>query len=154
MTLTCFHLMIRLAPQSSTSKTDSCLALELAVGSPDHIASKRACPKARAQRRVEEGAHSWEPASEPSLRAPYWSSAAEGSPGPTPCPPTHPHRSGPFRWRDQVPPSFLLEHHAKRKGLLPPLFNPDGDSVFYNGKKFKLQRFGEYCMRPESTVFL
>ncbi|ELK23215.1 Fer-1-like protein 5 [Myotis davidii] len=50
-------------------------------------------------------------------------------------------QSGPFRWRDQVPPSFLLEHHAKRKGLLPPLFNPDGDSVFYNGKKFKLQRF-------------
>lgn len=50
-----------------------------------------------------------------------------------------------------MPPSFLLEHYAMRKGLLPPLFNPDGDSVFYNGKKFKLQRFGEYCTRPEST---
>nr|KAF6301287.1 fer-1 like family member 5 [Pipistrellus kuhlii] len=50
-------------------------------------------------------------------------------------------QTGPFRWRDQVPPSFLLEHHAIRKGLLPPLFNPDGDSVFYNGKKFKLKRF-------------
>lgn len=50
-----------------------------------------------------------------------------------------------------MPPSFLLEHYAMRKGLLPPLFNPDGDSVFYNGKKFKLQHFGEYCSRPEST---
>ncbi|XP_066123860.1 fer-1-like protein 5 [Saccopteryx bilineata] len=50
-------------------------------------------------------------------------------------------QSGPFRWRDQVPPSFLLEHHAKRKGLPPPLFNPEGDSVYYNGKKFRLQRF-------------
>lgn len=40
MTLICFHLMIRLAPQSSTLKTDSCLALELAVGSPNHTASK------------------------------------------------------------------------------------------------------------------
>ncbi|XP_027988522.2 fer-1-like protein 5 [Eptesicus fuscus] len=50
-------------------------------------------------------------------------------------------QTGPFRWRDQVPPSFLLEHYAMRKGLLPPLFNPDGDSVFYNGKKFKLQHF-------------
>lgn len=50
-----------------------------------------------------------------------------------------------------MPPSFLLEHHAMRKGLLPPLFNPDGDSVFYNGKKFKLQRFGESCTRPGST---
>lgn len=50
-----------------------------------------------------------------------------------------------------MPPSFLLKHHAKRKGLLPPLFNPDGDSVFYNGKKFKLQRFGEHYTWPEST---
>ncbi|XP_008542602.1 fer-1-like protein 5 [Equus przewalskii] len=49
--------------------------------------------------------------------------------------------SGPFRWRDQMPPSFLLERHAKRKGLPPPLFNTEDDSVFYNGKKFKLQSF-------------
>uniref|UniRef100_A0A8C4L2L3 C2 domain-containing protein n=1 Tax=Equus asinus asinus TaxID=83772 RepID=A0A8C4L2L3_EQUAS len=53
--------------------------------------------------------------------------------------------SGPFRWRDQMPPSFLLERHAKRKGLPPPLFNTEDDSVFYNGKKFKLQSFGENC---------
>lgn len=52
-----------------------------------------------------------------------------------------------------MPPSFLLEDHAKRKGLPPPLFNPEGDSVFYNGKKFKLQRFGEkYGTLPESIA--
>nr|KAF6429354.1 fer-1 like family member 5 [Molossus molossus] len=50
-------------------------------------------------------------------------------------------QSGPFTWRDQVPPSFLLERHAKRKGLPPPVFNSAGDSVFYNGKTFKLQHF-------------
>lgn len=48
-------------------------------------------------------------------------------------------------------PSFLLEHHAKRKGLPPPLFNPNGDSVFYNGRKFKLQRFGKQSSLPESA---
>lgn len=48
-------------------------------------------------------------------------------------------------------PSFLLEHHAKRKGLPPPLFNPNGDSVFYNGRKFKLQRFGKQGSLPESA---
>ena len=42
-----------------------------------------------------------------------------------------------------MPPSLLLEHHAKRKGLPPPLFSPEGDSVYYNGKKFELQSFGE-----------
>uniref|UniRef100_A0A2K6NF52 Fer-1 like family member 5 n=1 Tax=Rhinopithecus roxellana TaxID=61622 RepID=A0A2K6NF52_RHIRO len=50
-------------------------------------------------------------------------------------------QSGPFRWRDQMPPSYLLERYAKRKGLPPPLFSPDEDAVFYNGKKFKLQSF-------------
>ncbi|XP_016074714.1 PREDICTED: fer-1-like protein 5 [Miniopterus natalensis] len=50
-------------------------------------------------------------------------------------------QAGPFRWRDQVLPSVLLEHHAKRKGLPPPVFNTAGDSVYYNGKKFKLRRF-------------
>lgn len=40
MTLTCFHLMITLEPQSLTLKTDSCLASGLAVGSPNPIASK------------------------------------------------------------------------------------------------------------------
>ncbi|XP_024427595.2 fer-1-like protein 5 [Desmodus rotundus] len=60
-------------------------------------------------------------------------------------------QSGPFRWRDQVPPSFLLEDHAKRKGLPPPLFNPEGDSVFYNGKKFKLQRFES---KPPTAQYL
>ncbi|KAI5929400.1 Fer-1-like protein 5 [Manis javanica] len=50
-------------------------------------------------------------------------------------------QSGPFQWRDQILPSFLLERHAKQKGLPPPLFNPEDDSVFYNGTKFKLQSF-------------
>lgn len=59
-----------------------------------------------------------------------------------PLPLTSP-RSGPFRWRDQMPPSYLLERYAKRKGLPPPLFSPEEDAVFYNGKKFKLQSFGE-----------
>ncbi|XP_076990834.1 fer-1-like protein 5 [Tamandua tetradactyla] len=49
--------------------------------------------------------------------------------------------SGPFRWRDQMSPSRLLERYAKRKGLPPPLFNIKDDSVLYNGKNFKLQRF-------------
>ncbi|XP_019065151.1 fer-1-like protein 5 isoform X2 [Fukomys damarensis] len=50
-------------------------------------------------------------------------------------------QSGPFRWRDQMPPSYLLERYAKRKGLPPPVFDPEGDSVFYRGKKYKLQSF-------------
>ncbi|XP_023396913.2 LOW QUALITY PROTEIN: fer-1-like protein 5 [Loxodonta africana] len=50
-------------------------------------------------------------------------------------------QSGPFRWRDQMPPSYLLERHAKLKGLPPPLFDSEDNSVFYNGKKFKLQSF-------------
>ncbi|KAM5227805.1 fer-1-like protein 5 [Ctenodactylus gundi] len=50
-------------------------------------------------------------------------------------------QSGPFRWRDQMPPSYLLERYAKRKGLPPPVFDPKEDSVFYNGKKFKLKSF-------------
>ncbi|KAG8509687.1 Fer-1-like protein 5, partial [Galemys pyrenaicus] len=49
--------------------------------------------------------------------------------------------SGPFRWRDQMSPSVLLEHHAKRKSLPPPQFSPGEDSVFYNGKNFKLKSF-------------
>uniref|UniRef100_A0A2K6FEI9 Fer-1 like family member 5 n=1 Tax=Propithecus coquereli TaxID=379532 RepID=A0A2K6FEI9_PROCO len=49
--------------------------------------------------------------------------------------------SGPFRWRDQMSPTHLLERYAKRKGLPPPLFNPEEDSVFYNGKNFKLTSF-------------
>ncbi|XP_014647127.1 PREDICTED: fer-1-like protein 5 [Ceratotherium simum simum] len=60
-------------------------------------------------------------------------------------------QSGPFRWRDQMPPSFLLERHAKQKGLPPPLFNPEDDSVFYNGKKFKLQSFEP---KPPTTHYL
>ncbi|XP_004633299.1 fer-1-like protein 5 isoform X1 [Octodon degus] len=50
-------------------------------------------------------------------------------------------QSGPFRWRDQMPPSYLLERYAKRKGLPPPVFDPKGDSVLYRGKKFNLQNF-------------
>lgn len=152
MTLTYFHLMIRLAPQSLTLKTDSCLALELAVGSPNHIASKSGPDQRQGHREGWREPTAGSQGLNLSLLAPTTGQpAALSSPGPIPFPPTHPHRRGPFRWRDQVPPSFLLEHHAKRKGLLPPLFNPDGDSVFYNGKKFKLQRFGEYCTQPEST---
>uniref|UniRef100_A0A8B9YVB8 Fer-1 like family member 5 n=1 Tax=Bos mutus grunniens TaxID=30521 RepID=A0A8B9YVB8_BOSMU len=60
-------------------------------------------------------------------------------------------QSGPFRWRDQMPPSLLLEHHAKRKGLPPPLFSPEGDSVYYNGKKFELQSFE---LKPPRARFL
>ncbi|XP_062933805.1 fer-1-like protein 5 [Cynocephalus volans] len=55
--------------------------------------------------------------------------------------------AGPFRWRDQMPPSCLLERHAQHKGLPPPLFDPKEDSVFYNGKKFKLKSF-----EPESPT--
>ncbi|KAJ8787935.1 hypothetical protein J1605_005593 [Eschrichtius robustus] len=58
---------------------------------------------------------------------------------------------GPFRWRDQMPPSLLLEHHAKHKGLPPPLFSPEDDSVFYNGKKFRLQSFE---LKPPTARFL
>uniref|UniRef100_A0A8C6CT22 Fer-1 like family member 5 n=1 Tax=Moschus moschiferus TaxID=68415 RepID=A0A8C6CT22_MOSMO len=60
-------------------------------------------------------------------------------------------QSGPFRWRDQMPPGLLLEHHAKRKGLPPPLFSPEGDSVYYNGKKFQLQSFE---LKPPRARFL
>ncbi|XP_012582790.1 PREDICTED: LOW QUALITY PROTEIN: fer-1-like protein 5 [Condylura cristata] len=49
--------------------------------------------------------------------------------------------SGPFRWRDQITPSVLLEHHAKRKAVPAPQFSPEEDSVFYNGKNFKLKSF-------------
>ncbi|XP_069849711.1 fer-1-like protein 5 [Dipodomys merriami] len=49
--------------------------------------------------------------------------------------------SGPFRWRDQMLPSYLLERYAKRKGLPPPMFDPKDDSVFYNGKIFNLKNF-------------
>ncbi|XP_037663567.1 fer-1-like protein 5 [Choloepus didactylus] len=49
--------------------------------------------------------------------------------------------SGPFRWRDQMSPSHLLERYAKRRGLPPPVYNSRDDSVFYNGKNFKLQSF-------------
>uniref|UniRef100_A0A8D1A3V6 Fer-1 like family member 5 n=2 Tax=Sus scrofa TaxID=9823 RepID=A0A8D1A3V6_PIG len=60
-------------------------------------------------------------------------------------------QSGPFRWRDQMPPSLLLEHHAKRKGLPPPLFSPEEDSVLYNGKKFRLQSFE---LKPPTARYL
>ncbi|XP_058134096.1 fer-1-like protein 5 [Dasypus novemcinctus] len=50
-------------------------------------------------------------------------------------------QSGPFRWRDQMHPSTLLERYAKRKGLPPPLFNSKDDSVVYNGQLFRLQSF-------------
>lgn len=167
MTLTYFHLMIRLEPQSSTLKTDSCLALGLVVGSPNHTARERPEPGRRSR-----GAGRTEPTA-PSRRLASW--VREPGPEPVsthapttghpaapsrvfswtqtflPFPLTCPHRSGPFRWRDQMPPSFLLERHAKRKGLPPPLFNTKDDSVFYNGKKFKLQSFGEkQSTLPES----
>lgn len=50
MTLTCFHLMITLEAQSLTLKTDSCLALELAVGSPNPTASKSGPNQGQGQR--------------------------------------------------------------------------------------------------------
>ncbi|XP_055985030.1 fer-1-like protein 5 [Sorex fumeus] len=49
--------------------------------------------------------------------------------------------SGPFQWRDQVPPTVLLEQHARRKGLSRPVFNMEEDTVFYNGTVFKLKHF-------------
>lgn len=56
------------------------------------------------------------------------------------------HRSGPFPWRDQVPPTVLLEQHARRKGLSRPVFNTEEDSVSYNGTVFKLKHFGEHSL--------
>ncbi|XP_051008619.1 fer-1-like protein 5 [Acomys russatus] len=50
-------------------------------------------------------------------------------------------KSGPFRWRDQMTPSSLLDQYAKQKGLPPPVFDLEDDSVVYNGKKFTLQNF-------------
>ncbi|XP_076413608.1 fer-1-like protein 5 isoform X1 [Peromyscus maniculatus bairdii] len=50
-------------------------------------------------------------------------------------------KSGPFRWRDQLSPSHLLTRYARQKGLPPPIFDLENDSVFYNGKRFELQSF-------------
>ncbi|XP_021053268.1 fer-1-like protein 5 [Mus pahari] len=50
-------------------------------------------------------------------------------------------KSGPFKWRDQMTPSYLLYRYAKQKGLPPPVFDLEGDSIYYNGEKFKLQSF-------------
>ncbi|XP_040849283.1 fer-1-like protein 5 [Ochotona curzoniae] len=50
-------------------------------------------------------------------------------------------QTGPFRWRDQMSPSHMLERFAKQKGLPPPLYSLEEDSVLYNGEKFKLQSF-------------
>lgn len=58
------------------------------------------------------------------------------------------HRSGPFRWRDQLSPSHLLTRYARQKGLPPPIFDLENDSVFYNGKRFELQSFGEPSTLP------
>ncbi|XP_075418791.1 fer-1-like protein 5 [Tenrec ecaudatus] len=49
--------------------------------------------------------------------------------------------SGPFKWRDQMLPSYLLERHAKLRGLSLPLFSTEDDSVLYAGEKIHLQRF-------------
>lgn len=48
-------------------------------------------------------------------------------------------------------PSYLLERYAKRKGLPPPVYDLEEDSVLYNGKKFKLESFGEISLLPENT---
>lgn len=48
-------------------------------------------------------------------------------------------------------PSSLLERYAKQKGLPPPVFNLEDDSVFYNGKKLQLQSFGEPSTLPHGT---
>ncbi|KAL1771885.1 fer-1 5 [Sigmodon hispidus] len=52
-------------------------------------------------------------------------------------------KSGPFKWRDQMSPSHLLDRYAKQKGLPPPVYDLENDSVFYNGKNFELQSFEE-----------
>ncbi|MBZ3885416.1 Fer-1-like protein 5 [Sciurus carolinensis] len=49
--------------------------------------------------------------------------------------------SGPFRWRDQVRPSYLLERYTKRKGQPPPVFDLEEDSVLYNGEEISLHTF-------------
>lgn len=48
-------------------------------------------------------------------------------------------------------PSYLLYRYAKQKGLPPPVFDLEGDSIYYNGEKFKLQSFGEPGTLPDST---
>ncbi|ERE92669.1 fer-1-like protein 5 [Cricetulus griseus] len=50
-------------------------------------------------------------------------------------------KSGPFRWRDQLSPSYLLDRYAKQKGLPPPVYDLEKDSVFYNGKMVQLKSF-------------
>lgn len=47
-------------------------------------------------------------------------------------------------------PSYLLYQHAKQKGLPPPVFDPEEESIYYNGKKFKLQNFGKPSTLPDS----
>nr|XP_027775573.1 fer-1-like protein 5 [Marmota flaviventris] len=49
--------------------------------------------------------------------------------------------SGPFIWRDQIRPSYLLERYTKGKGQPPPVFNPEEDSVLYNGEEINLKTF-------------
>ncbi|XP_072489906.1 fer-1-like protein 5 isoform X2 [Notamacropus eugenii] len=48
--------------------------------------------------------------------------------------------SGPFRWRDQLTPSHLLERYAHRKGLPPPDFSTE-NCVTFSGRTFKLHNF-------------
>lgn len=51
-------------------------------------------------------------------------------------------RSGINQWRDQLEPSKILENLARLKGLSKPRTEDNGTSLFFNGKEYKLEDFG------------
>lgn len=60
------------------------------------------------------------------------------------CPqPTHcPHSTGPGCWRDQLPPSRILEHFAHTRGLPAPEFSAEGTTVTFGDQTILLSQFG------------
>lgn len=53
-------------------------------------------------------------------------------------------RSGINQWRDQLEPSKILENLARLKGLSKPRTEDNGTSLFFNGKEYKLEDFGNF----------
>lgn len=53
-------------------------------------------------------------------------------------------RSGINQWRDQLEPSKILENLARLKGLSKPRTEDNGTSLFFNGKEYKLEEFGNF----------
>ncbi|XP_061646741.1 myoferlin isoform X2 [Phyllopteryx taeniolatus] len=49
--------------------------------------------------------------------------------------------SGINRWRDQLKPSQILQNVAKARGVPPPRFEGDGNTLFFSGKQYSLQDF-------------